>query len=59
MSPSGRFGRLVFPLWAGEVFCLVGETGSGKSTLAMIAAAVLEPDGGKTGFRRSGHGRMG
>lgn len=34
-------------LSAGEVFCLVGETGSGKTTLAMIAAAALEPDGGK------------
>jgi peptide/nickel transport system ATP-binding protein len=39
-----------FSLWTGEVFCLVGETGSGKSTLAMIAAAALEPDGGKRVF---------
>jgi peptide/nickel transport system ATP-binding protein len=39
-----------FCLSAGEVFCLVGETGSGKSTLAMIAAAALEPDGGKRVF---------
>ena len=37
-------------LWAGETFCLVGETGSGKTTLAMIAAGVLEPDRGRRFF---------
>ena len=34
-------------LWAGEVFCLVGETGSGKTTLAMISAGALKPDQGR------------
>src|SRR5215472_13841553 len=31
----------------GERLCLVGRNGSGKSTLLKIAAALVEPDGGK------------
>jgi len=45
-------------LWAGEVFCLVGETGSGKSTLAMIAAASLEPDSGQRVFEGLNMGEL-
>ena len=54
VSKSYTSTRALYPvslnLWAGEVFCLVGETGSGKSTLAALAAASLEPDTGERIF---------
>lgn len=37
-------------LYAGELFCLVGETGSGKTTLAMIASGAIKPDTGSFDF---------